>query len=84
MTGWTPARPGDPAPTDMVLVGGADPEFNNQAFGHLQRGGRLVAMHRGLYWHTSEGPQLKAGAFVAGLQQAAATEAEVVSKPRHG
>ncbi len=41
-------------------------------------------MHRGLYWHTSEGPQPEAGAIVAGLQQAAATEAEVVGKPRRG
>ncbi len=24
-------------------------------------------MHRGLYWHTSEGMQLDAGAFLAGL-----------------
>ena len=68
-----------------MLVGGAGPEFSyqalNQAFGHLQRGARLVAMHRGLYWRTSEGLQLDAGAFLAGLEQAAGTEATVVGKP---
>ena len=69
----------------MVLVGGAGPEFSyqalNQAFGLLQRGARLVAMHRGLYWRTSEGLQLDTGAFLAGLEQAAGTEAEVAGKP---
>ena len=85
LAGLTLARPGDPVPADVVLVGGAGPEFSyqalNQAFGHLQRGARLVAMHRGLYWRTSEGLQLDAGAFLAGLEQAAGTEADVVGKP---
>ena len=81
----TLASPGDPAPADVVLVGGAGPEFSyralNQAFGHLQRGAKLIAMHRGLYWRTDEGLQLDTGAFLAGLEQAAATEAEVIGKP---
>ena len=68
-----------------MLVGEAGPEFSyqalNQAFSHLQRGARLVAMHRGLYWRTSEGLQLDAGAFLAGLEQAAGTEATVLGKP---
>ena len=83
--GLTLARQGDQAPADVVLVGGAGPEFSyqalNQAFGHLQRGARLVAMQRGLYWRTSEGLQLDTGAFLAGLEQAAGTAADVVGKP---
>ena len=43
------ARNDEPA-VDVVLVGGAGPEFSyqavNAAFGHLQSGARLVAMHR--------------------------------------
>ena len=85
LAGLTLARPDDSAPADVVLAGGAGPEFSyqalNQAFGHLQRGARLVAMHRGLYWRTSEGLQLDTGAFLIGLEQAAGTEAEVVGKP---
>ena len=38
-------------------------------------------MHRGLYWRTADGLQLDSGAFVAGLEQAAGTDAEVVGKP---
>lgn len=70
---------------DVVIAGGAGPEFDyaslNRAFGHLQRGARLVAMHRNLYWRTGQGLQLDTGAFLAGLEQAARTEAEITGKP---
>ncbi|MBV7694435.1 HAD-IIA family hydrolase [Streptomyces sp. TRM70350] len=76
---------GADASVDVVVVGGAGPEFTytalNRAFGHLQRGARLVAMHRNLYWRTEDGLQLDTGAFLAGLEQAARTEAEVTGKP---
>jgi HAD superfamily hydrolase (TIGR01458 family) len=84
LAGVTLARDGEPA-VDVVLVGGAGPEFSyqavNTAFGHLQSGAALVAMHRGLYWRTSEGLQLDSGAFVLGLEQAAGMTAAVVGKP---
>jgi ribonucleotide monophosphatase NagD (HAD superfamily) len=74
-----------PAPVDVVRAGGAGPEFSyqalNAALGHLQAGATLVAMHRGLYWRTSDGPQPDSGAFVTGLEQAAGVEAQVVGKP---
>ncbi|MFC9685943.1 HAD-IIA family hydrolase [Streptomyces sp. NPDC056948] len=70
---------------DVVLVGGAGPEFGwaalDRAFGQLQRGARLVAMHRNLYWRTDEGLRLDSGAFLAGLEQAARVEAEITGKP---
>ena len=70
---------------DVVILGGAGPEFDypalNRAFGHLQRGARLVAMHRNLYWRTDRGLQLDSGAFLLGLEQAAHTETEVTGKP---
>ena len=85
LAGITIARGDDLAPVDVVLVGGAGPEFSyqalNRAFGHLQGGARLVAMHRGMYWRTSDGLQLDSGAFVAGLEQAASVDVEVVGKP---
>ncbi len=72
-------------PVDGVVVGGAGAEFSyaalNRAFGHLQAGAKLVAMHRGMYWRTSEGLQLDSGAYVVGLEQAAQTQAEIVGKP---
>ncbi|MFE7777047.1 HAD-IIA family hydrolase [Streptomyces sp. NPDC057445] len=75
---------GDVAP-DVVVVGGAGPEFGyealNRAFAHLQKGARLVAMHRNLYWRTEVGLQLDTGAFLLGLERAARVEAEVTGKP---
>ncbi len=73
------------ADPDVVVVGGAGPEFGyaalNRAFGYLQRGARLVAMHRNLYWRTDQGLQLDTGAFLVGLEQAARVEAEITGKP---
>ena len=76
------------AAVDVVLAGGAGPEFSyqalNRAFRCLQAGARLVAMSRGMYWRTSDGLQLDSGAFVVGLEQAAGITAEVVGKPAAG
>jgi HAD superfamily hydrolase (TIGR01458 family) len=87
LAGVTLADEDDPA-VDVVLIGGAGPEFSyqalNRAFGCLQAGARLVAMSRGMYWRTNDGLQLDSGAFVAGLEQAAGTTAEVVGKPAEG
>ena len=87
LVGVTLAGDDDPA-VDVVLIGGAGPEFSyqalNRAFGCIQAGARLVAMSRGMYWRTSDGLQLDSGAFIAGLEQAAGTPAEVVGKPAEG
>lgn len=70
---------------DVVVLGGAGPEFDyaalNGIFGHLQRGAELVAMHRNLFWRTGAGLQLDSGAFLLGLERAAGVEATVVGKP---
>jgi HAD superfamily hydrolase (TIGR01458 family) len=70
---------------DVVVLGGAGPEFSYEAldgaYKHLQEGAALVAMHRNLYWRTDAGLQLDAGAFLLGLEKAADTEAVVLGKP---
>jgi HAD superfamily hydrolase (TIGR01458 family) len=72
-------------PIDVVVVGGAGPEFDYQTldllFSQLQRGAALVAMHRNLFWRTKAGLQLDTGAFLLGLEQAAGVPAVVVGKP---
>lgn len=73
---------------DVVLFGGAGPEFSyealNDAFKYVQRGARLIAMQRNLFWRTDDGLELDTGAFLAGLEEAAGVEAEVVGKPAAG
>ncbi len=70
---------------DVVVVGGACDEFSyqnvNRAFRMLMDGALLVAMHRSMYWMTSEGLQLDGGAYVRGLEEAAGVEAVVCGKP---
>ena len=76
---------------DAVLMGGADetPETNlvfsfmnlARAFHELQAGAELYCLHRNRWWQTKQGPLLDAGAFVAGLEYAADTEAIVLGKP---
>jgi HAD superfamily hydrolase (TIGR01458 family) len=76
---------------DAVLLGGADetPETGRvfsymnlaRAFAELDAGAELFCLHKGRWWQTSRGPLLDAGAFVAGLEFAAQTEAAVLGKP---
>ena len=76
---------------DAVLIGGADetPETNlvfsymnlARAFAELELGAELYCLHRNRWWQTARGPLLDAGAFVAGLEYAAQTEAVVIGKP---
>ncbi len=76
---------------DAVLLGGADetPESNlvfsymnlARAFHELEAGAELYCLHRNRWWQTKHGPMLDAGAFVAGLEYAAQTDAVVLGKP---
>jgi HAD superfamily hydrolase (TIGR01458 family) len=76
---------------EAVLIGGADetPETNlvfsymnlARAFGELELGAELYCLHRNRWWQTKHGPMLDSGAFVAGLEYAAQTEATVLGKP---
>jgi HAD superfamily hydrolase (TIGR01458 family) len=76
---------------DAVLIGGADEtaapnqvfSYMNlaRAFAELGAGAELYCLHRNRWWQTARGPLLDAGAFVAGLEYAAETEATVLGKP---
>jgi HAD superfamily hydrolase (TIGR01458 family) len=76
---------------DAVLVGGCDEGEEpgrvfsylnlNRAFLELQAGAELYCLHKNRWWQTADGPKLDAGAFVAGLEYAADTEATVLGKP---
>jgi HAD superfamily hydrolase (TIGR01458 family) len=76
---------------DAVLIGGADEGEEtgrvfsylnlNRAFHELDAGADLYCLHKNKWWQTADGPRLDAGAFVAGLEYAADTEATVLGKP---
>jgi HAD superfamily hydrolase (TIGR01458 family) len=80
----------DPAEADVVVLGGAGPAFTyealNDAFAAVLEGAPVVAMHRNTTWRTDRGLQLDTGAWVVGLEHAAAQastslEVTVVGKP---
>jgi HAD superfamily hydrolase (TIGR01458 family) len=76
---------------DAVLLGGVDEGDEagrvfsylnlNRAFHELEAGAGLYCLHKNRWWQTSNGPRLDGGAFVAGLEYAADTEAIVLGKP---
>lgn len=70
---------------DVIVLGGAfdgfDYETINRIFRWLMDGAALVAMHRNLYWRTSDGWKLDGGAYVAGLEEATGRRAVVCGKP---
>jgi HAD superfamily hydrolase (TIGR01458 family) len=76
---------------DAVLIGGADEGEEtgrifsylnlNRAFHELDAGAELYCLHKNKWWQTTDGARLDAGAFVAGLEYAADTEATVLGKP---
>jgi HAD superfamily hydrolase (TIGR01458 family) len=70
---------------DVVLLGGAGPEFSydtlNRVFTHVRSGAALVAMNRNLYWATDQGLKLDTGAFLLGIEQAAGVTATMTGKP---
>jgi HAD superfamily hydrolase (TIGR01458 family) len=70
---------------EVVLIGDMGKLFTfdllNQAFLHLRAGSRLVAAQKNRYWKSEQGIQIDAGAFVAALEYAAETKADVMGKP---
>lgn len=70
---------------EVIVLGGASEDFSypmmNRIFRRLMDGASLVGMHRNLYWKTSEGWELDGGAYIAGLEEAAETEATICGKP---
>lgn len=71
---------------EVIVLGGACEAFSYEAmngvFRRIMEGAALVGMHRNLYWRTSEGLQLDAGAYIAGLEEATGRHATICGKPQ--
>lgn len=70
---------------EYVIIGDIENRWNydlmNKIFNLLVDGAELVALHKGRYWHESNGLQLDIGAFVAGLEYAVGKKAMIIGKP---
>lgn len=72
-------------PRDAVVVGLAPEKFDyatmNEAFHWLEKGAKLIAIHRGRYFKRESGLSLGPGAFVRALEYATGTESILIGKP---
>lgn len=70
---------------EAVVIGdlgsGWDAATLNRAFQPVRRGVPLIALQKNRWWHSTLGPALDAGAYVAALEYAARTTATVLGKP---
>jgi len=70
---------------EVVVVGDLGSAFTfdvlNSAFLAVKAGAQLVALQKGRYWLTKSGLAIDAGAFVAALEYATETQAELIGKP---
>ncbi len=84
---WADFETGSASP-EAVVVGDLGEEFRfdrlNEAFRHLHAGARLIATQKNRFWKSASGWTLDAGPFVAALEYAADTEAEIMGKPAPG
>ncbi|WP_316966537.1 TIGR01458 family HAD-type hydrolase [Candidatus Methanocrinis natronophilus] len=73
---------------EYVVVGDAEDGFTferlNRAFRLVMAGARIMALEKDRYWMAADGLSLSAGPFVAALEYATGTVAEVVGKPSRG
>ena len=73
------------ATPDYIVLGdmgdGFDYVLMNRAFGLLDKGAQLLALHRNMWWFDGPRKRLDAGAFVAGLEAATGRKALVMGKP---
>jgi HAD superfamily hydrolase (TIGR01450 family) len=77
--------PGMPPTPDVVLLGGAGPEYNHQTlswvYDWMAQGVPVVAMHRSTAWNTADGLRVDVGMYLAGLEATTGRQGTAVGKP---
>ena len=70
---------------EYIVIGDLDTEWSfqvvNDIFNKVINGSKILALHKGKYFKTSNGMQIDSGAFIKGIEYAGSTEAIVVGKP---
>ncbi|WP_299556998.1 HAD-IIA family hydrolase [uncultured Mycolicibacterium sp.] len=77
--------PGLPETPDVVLLGGAGPEFDHRTlswvYEWMAQGVPVVAMHRSTSWSTADGLRIDTGMYLIGMEQTSGRKATAVGKP---
>jgi HAD superfamily hydrolase (TIGR01450 family) len=76
---------GVPETPDVVLLGGAGPEYNHvtlsRVYDWMAQGVPVVAMHRSTSWNTTEGLRIDTGMYLIGMEETSGRKATAVGKP---
>ncbi|MDH6247979.1 HAD-IIA family hydrolase [Mycobacterium sp. OTB74] len=77
--------PQQPETPDVVLLGGAGPEYNHLTlswvYDWMAQGVPVVAMHRSNAWNTADGLRVDTGMYLAGLEATSGRQGVAVGKP---
>lgn len=77
--------PRAPETPDVVLLGGAGPEYNHLTlswvYDWMAQGVPVVAMHRSTAWNTTDGLRVDTGMYLAGMEETSGRKAVAVGKP---
>ncbi len=80
--------PTTPETPDVVLLGGAGPEYNHLTlswvYDWMAQGVPVVAMHRSTAWTTSDGLRVDTGMYLIGMEETSGRKATAVGKPAPG
>ncbi|MDQ6960859.1 MAG: TIGR01458 family HAD-type hydrolase [Mariprofundaceae bacterium] len=71
---------------DFVVMGdiggeGYSPETLREIFLHIMNGAQLLALHKNRFWQKPDGLHLDLGVFVAAIEYATGSDAEILGKP---
>ena len=87
-TSCTPSEfsgPEAPETPDVVLLGGAGPEYSHLTlswvYDWMAQGVPVVAMHRSTAWTTTDGLRVDTGMYLIGMEQTSGRKATAVGKP---
>lgn len=77
--------PGAPETPDVVLLGGAGPEYSHLTlswvYDWMAQGVPVVAMHRSTSWTTTDGLRVDTGMYLIGMEETSGRQATAVGKP---
>jgi HAD superfamily hydrolase (TIGR01450 family) len=77
--------PEAPDAPDVVLLGGAGPEYNHLTlswvYDWMAQGVPVVAMHRSMSWTTTDGLRIDTGMYLNGMEECSGRKATAVGKP---
>ena len=77
--------PQAPDTPDVVLLGGAGPEYNHLTlswvYDWMAQGVPVIAMHRSTSWNTTAGLRVDTGMYLIGMEETSGRKASAVGKP---